>query len=277
MRRLIPVFLLVFAALLLGGCSSLLSMLGGTKPDITFKKVNLQGFTLDSVTLGLVYDIDNPYDIGIRIAEVDYQLEVQGRRVFRGSPNEGLQIPARGTREVTFPAQIRFADVLPAARTIFTQGKFDYRASGNMGLSTPVGMLRIPLSRSGQFDSPELPKLRIADIRAPKVTGTGAELQIALDVTNSNPFALPLESIDYGLSFNGSRVGGGNARGASVAAGKTRRITLPVKVDLVGAGRAALPFLSGRAADVALDGKMDFGSVAGPLRASQKLTGPGKK
>lgn len=273
MRRLIQLFLLVTATLALGGCSSLLSILGGTKPDITFKKVNLQGFSLEGVTLGLVYDIDNPYDIGIRIAEVDYQLEVEGRRVFRGSPNEGLQIPARGTKEVTFPAQIRFADVIPTARTVFTQGKFGYRASGSMGLSTPVGMLRIPLSRTGQFDSPELPKIRIADVKAPKVSGNGAELQIALDVTNVNSFALPLQSMDYGLSFNGSRVGGGNAKGASVAANQTRRITLPVKVDLAGAGRAVLPFLQGRSADVAVDGKMDFGSVTGPLKASEKVAG----
>lgn len=273
MRRPLQLTLLVFTALALAGCSSLLSFLGGSRPDITFKKVNLQGFDLEGVTLGLVYDIDNPYDIGIKIAEVDYQLEVEGRRVFRGSPNEGLQIPARGTREVTFPAQVRFTDVIPAARTIFTQGKFAYRASGSMGLSTPVGMLRIPLSQSGNFDSPSLPKIRIADIKAPKVTGTGAELQIALDLTNDNPFPLPLESLDYGLSFNGSRVGGGTAKGASVASGRTRRINLPVKVDLAGAGRAVLPFLQGRAADVALTGKMDFGSVTGPLKAAEKVSG----
>lgn len=273
MRRPLPLLLLALTALALSGCSSLLSFLGGARPDATFKRMNLQGFDLEGVTLGLVYEIDNPYDIGIKIAEVDYQLEVEGRRVFRGSPNEGVQIPARGTRDVTFPAQIRFADVVPAARTIFTQGKFNYRASGSMGLATPVGVVRIPLSKSGNFDSPSLPKIRIADIKAPKVSATGAELQVALDVTNGNPFPLPLESVDYGLNFNGSRVGGGTARGTSVATGQTRRITLPVKVDLLGAGKAVLPFLQGRSADVALTGKMDFGSVTGPLKVSEKVAG----
>lgn len=273
MRRFLSISLLLALVFSLSGCTTLRALFGDvTKPEMTFKRVQFQGFSLDGVTLGLVYEIDNPYEVGINLAEVAYQLEVDGNRVFSGSPNQGLKIPAGGKRDLVFPATIRFADVLPAARTIFTQDKFGYRASGRVGVKTPVGMMRFPISKSGTFDAPELPQIRIADVRAPRVTASGAELQIALDVTNKNGFPLPIEGLQYGLELNGSRVGGGNARGANVAAGGTQRITLPIRLGFLDAGRGLQQLLSGKSTNLGLTGKLDFGNVTGPLDVAKRVT-----
>ncbi|WP_373046790.1 LEA type 2 family protein [Vulgatibacter sp.] len=272
--RSLALLLVPLALVSLGsGCTTLRALSGDiTKPDFTFKRVKLQGMSFDSVTLGLVYEIDNPYEIPIELAQVSYQLAVEGNRVFSGSPNEGVKIPARRSKEITFPAQIRFAEIFPAAKSIFTQDRLDYRASGKVGIDTPVGMLAFPLSKSGTFDRPDLPKVRIADIRAPRITASGAELRVALDVTNTNPFPMPLESVQYGLALAGSKVGGGSVRGADVAAGKTKRLELPVRVSLSGAGRSLQNLLAGKATEVELDGKFDFGGISGPLDVARKMT-----
>lgn len=275
--RLLRTLALVFASISFAfagtGCTTLRALFGDvTKPEMTFKRVNLQGMSFDSVTLGLVYEIDNPYEIPIELAQVSYQLAVEGNRLFSGSPNEGVKIPAGRSREITFPAQIRFAELGPAVKTIFTKKALNYRASGKVGVDTPVGMLSFPISKSGTFDRPDLPQVHIADILAPKITTSGAELRVALDVTNTNAFPMPLEALQYGLNLNGSRVGGGTVRGANVGAKKTQRIELPVKVGFADAGRSLQQLLAGKATDVAVTGKFDFGSLSGPLEVARKLT-----
>ncbi len=275
--RLLRIFTLVVAPLLvLGtgtGCTTLRALFGDvTKPEMTFKRVKLEGMSFDSVTLGLVYEIDNPYEIPIELAQVSYQLAVEGNRLFSGSPNQGVKIPAGRSREISFPAQIHFAEVFPAVSTIFTKKSLGYKASGSVGVDTPVGLLKFPISKSGTFDRPDLPQVRIADIAAPRITATGAELRVALDVTNTNGFPMPLEALQYGLNLNGSKVGGGTVKGANVGAKRTQRITLPVKVGIADAGRGLQQLLSGKATDVEVTGKFDFGSLTGPLDVARKLT-----
>ena len=198
MKRITTLALLLVLAVAGSGCTTLRALFGDvTKPEFNFKRLKLEGMSFDSVTLGLVYEIDNPYEIPIELAHVDYQLAVEGKRLFSGSPNQGVKIPAGRKREITFPAQVRFAELGSAVKSIFTKSSLAYRASGNVGLDTPVGMLKFPISKSGNFDRPDLPTIRIAAIQAPRVTGTSAELKVLLDVTNTNPFPMPLEQVQY--------------------------------------------------------------------------------
>ena len=273
MKRFTTLALLLAFTLAGSGCTTLRALFGDvTKPEFTFKRLKLEGMSFESVTLGLVYEIDNPYEIPIELAHVDYQLAVAGKRLFSGSPNEGVKIPAGRKKEITFPAQVRFAELGSAVQTIFTKSKLDYRASGNVGLATPVGQLRFPISKSGTFDRPDLPAIRIADVKAPRLTGTSAELRVLLDVTNTNPFPMPLEQVQYGLKLAGSQVGTGSVRGADVAPGKTRRLELPLKVGLLDAGRSVTRFIAGDATDVEVTGKLDFGSLTGPFEVAKRLS-----
>lgn len=273
MSRLIRLLLVAAALVAFGsGCTTLRALFGDvTKPELTFKRLELSGLSFESATLGVVYEIDNPYEIPIELAHVDYQLAVEGRRVFSGSPNQGVRIPAGRSREITFPAKVRYADLGAVARSIFTKNELQWRAAGNLGVDTPVGLLKFPLSKSGTFDRPELPKVRIAAVRAPTVRATGAELRVALDVTNSNPFPMPLESIDYALRLGGKKVGAGKVRGARVAAGRTQRIELPVQVGYAQAAGGLQRLLAGEATDVSVDGRLDFGSIGGPLEVARRI------
>lgn len=271
-RPLLPLAILALGLLLSAtGCTTLRALLGDvTKPEFTFKRVNLQGLSFESVTLGLVYEVTNPYEIPIELAEVNYKLAVEGKQVFSGSPNRGVRVPAGRSREITFPAEFRFADLGSAARAIFTKDQLGWKASGTVGLDTPVGILRFPLSKSGTLDRPDLPRVRIAAVRAPRITATGAELRVALDVTNTNPFPMPLEAIRYGLRVAGTEVGSGTVRSAAVAAGATRRIELPL-LGLSQAGQGLQQLLAGRSTDVRVTGSFDFGSLSGPLDVARQV------
>lgn len=162
--RSFPARLAVAALLLvsLHGCAFARAVLGGQfqRPSLAFQRIQARGWSLQGVDLDVVFRVKNPNDLGLEVARVDYQFEVEGHRIVRGSPNRGVRIPANGSRDLVFPAQVRFAEVLPAVTAIFTRDTLRWRATGTLGVETPIGILDYPLTRSGHVEVPDLRKLR---------------------------------------------------------------------------------------------------------------------
>ena len=270
-RRLL---LLVLPIVLAGtsGCALWRMITGEKQPELTFKEVRFTGWSLDSVQLDLVYELDNPWDVPLRLAEVAYQLEIEGRRVISGAPRAGLRIEPRRKQILTFPAKVHFLDVVPTVRALFSKDALAYRASGRLGVKTPVGVVGLPLSKSGRIDVPKLPSLDLSSISVARRGVAGASLAVGLDVTNRNAFPVPITGLDWALQLAGARVGGGKAQGAIVPPGATRRIEIPVDLSLASAGQGLAALLAGRPADVALSGKLGFGKVETPIDLKKRLS-----
>jgi LEA14-like dessication related protein len=154
---------LVLAALFflsLNGCAVVRAALckAFERPTLSFQKIEAARWSLDGVDLNVIFRVDNPNDLALEIAKVDYQFEVEGHRVFQGSPNRGVQLPAKGSRDLVFPARVRFIEVLPAVTAIFTKSNLRWKASGTLGVDTPIGILDYPLSKSGRVAVPDLKK-----------------------------------------------------------------------------------------------------------------------
>ncbi|AKU92913.1 LEA type 2 family protein [Vulgatibacter incomptus] len=274
MRRSRTWILLLLCATFLNssGCSLLQMIAGNKKPDLTFKEVRFAGWSLDQVQLDLVYELDNPYDVPLNLAKVAYQLEVEGRRILSGSPNQGLKIQPRKKQTLVFPAQVHFLDVIPTVTALFTKSSLGYRASGSLGVDSPLGVISLPISKSGLIEVPKLPSLDLAGISVPQKSASGATVALALDVTNHNAFPLPVTGLDYALQLGGSKVGGGKAQGALVNPGERRRIEIPVGVSLAGASSAVLSLISGKPADVGVTGQLGLGKIATPIDLKKRLT-----
>lgn len=255
-------------------CGSLRSLLAGgfTRPNFAFKRVALADWSFEGVDLGLVYELDNPNDVAVDVAKVEYELSVEGKRIFTGAPNQGLQIRAGEVQELTFPARVRFAELLPALDAVFGKKRLGWQAKGSVGLSTPLGLVEFPLSRSGVLLTPELPQLEITRVSVPDLTGSGARVNVGLRVTNPNSFPLALEALDYALALNGTQVATGVAPGTDVAPARSRELTVPVTVSFARAGAAIPKLLAGGAARVGLSGRLDLGRVSGPLQVSKQVT-----
>ncbi len=264
--------LLCLSLLPLGGCAFLRAITGGVQPELTFREVRFTGWSLDQVQLDLVYELDNPYDVPLKLAEVAYQLEIEGKKVLSGAPKQGLQIQARRKQELVFPASVHFLDVIPTVKALFTKSSLGYRASGRLGVSTPVGVVGMPISKTGLIEVPKLPSVDIASVSMPKKGLTDATLSVGLDVTNRNAFALPVTGVDYALQLAGASVGGGKAKGAMLQPGEKRRIEIPVGVNLVGASQGLLSLVAGKPADVGLKGQLGLGKVEAPLDLKKRLS-----
>lgn len=265
----IPILLV---ALTTNGCALLSSLLGSQKPELTFREVRFTGWSLDSVQLELVYDLHNPYDVPLELAQVAYQLEVEGKRVVSGSPKKGLKIRPKRKQTLSFPANVHFLDVIPSVVALFTKDSLGYRASGRLGVDTPLGIVSLPISKSGDISVPKLPKVEIAEIRSPRLTGTSASLSLGLLVDNRNAFPLPLDAIDWAFQVDRNQVAKGRTAGSAIAGGGRQRIDIPIDVGLVGAGKAVQTLVAGGKANVGLQGNLRMGKVVAPLDVGRILS-----
>src|SRR5262249_19861629 len=135
MRKVFLVTAAVVVASAFAGCAELTKALKSAfqPPSLTFKNVSLANVSLDSATVNLAFQLNNPNPLGPTLSTVSYSFYVEGKQVVAGSPPQGLTIPSSGSRELVFPANVKFADVAPVVQTFLTKDTASYRAEGSIG------------------------------------------------------------------------------------------------------------------------------------------------
>jgi LEA14-like dessication related protein len=274
MRKLTLV-VLAAAPLLLAGCAAVQNLAAAAfeKPKLTFRSVSIQSFDLEGATLGFEYLLENPNKVGLTLARVGYALDVEGSRVVDGDLRQGLKIPAGGGAPITFPVHVKFKDVPGFVRLVTSQDEVAYRLSGKAGIDTPIGIVELPMSHSSTIGLPKLPSFSLDSVAIRSASFTDLALDVRMKVTNPNRFAIPAGSLQYGLAVGGTQVARGDAAAlAKVAAVSTGIVSLPVKVSLLGAGRAIYQAVNGEGTlPVALSGKAVFAGIEIPLNLERKV------
>jgi LEA14-like dessication related protein len=264
--------LLVLAVLglfTLSGCAALQNLFKSAfqQPRLTFKTARLANASLADATVDLVYEVENPNSIGLSLASVDYAFFVEGKQVVAGKPRN-----ANGKSELVFPANVKFADLVPVVQTFLTKDAAKFKAQGSLGVKTPLGVLSFPLEKEGTFPIPKIPSIKLESPRITNVNLSGATVEFPLSVTNRNGFPLPVAGVVGALNVAGANVGNlstGNL--GLLEAGGTRQLTLPLRIDFLQAARAASALRSGGSAQVRFDGKLTSDGQTVPVDFSQLL------
>lgn len=263
------------ALFLLAGCAALqnLAQSAFTKPTLDFKSATVSDVSLSGATVDLVYTVHNPNSVGLSLADVDYTFLVEGKQVLAGKPPHGLTLPANGSAEVTFPAQVKFADLGSVLQTFLTKDIAHYRAEGHLGIDTPIGVVTLPLSKEGQFPVPKVPAVAFQAPRVTDLSWNGATLQIPLTVTNKNGFALPVGAIAGKLKIAGTQVGEISTGGlGALEPNASRQVTLPLTVHFTSAAIGLVQALRGGEANVQFTGSLESGGAEVPVTKSQLLS-----
>ncbi len=272
-RKTLRFAALLVAALALPGCATLQSLFKSTfqKPDLRFKTVNLQNVDLGGARLDTVWLLDNPNPIGLKLASIDYKLFIEDKQVVAGRPRKGLQIPASKDAELTFPAELKFADLAGTAVAFLKQDTAKYRAEGTIGIETPLGIIQLPMRKEGLFEVPKIPAFTLERPKITSMSLTGATIQIPLTLTNKNSYPLPLTGLAGNISIGGANVGSVNAGQLGLLAPKgTQTVTLPVNVDFTRALQAANAIRQGKGR-VQLTANLTSGKGQVPVDVSQVL------
>jgi LEA14-like dessication related protein len=269
----IPARLLLGLAALATSCATLEQLAAGAfqKPTLAYKSAALADVSLSGATLNLVTTVNNPNSVGLSLADLDYRLSVDGHPVATGKPPEGLEIPANGSADVTLPATIQFADLGQAVATVLAKGSAGYKAEGTVGVKTPVGVVRLPLSHQGTFTLPDMPGISIGTPRVKSMAIDHATVEVPVTLTAKGSYPVPLQALEAALSVGGTRVGEVSAKDlGTLAPGTSRSISLPVTIPFAGALEAAQAMMHGGTVPIALDGQLQSGPA--PVPFSVKTT-----
>lgn len=269
MKRILVIALSVVG---FSGCALLEQFLrtAAKEPTFTFKNVVLNEVSLAGLNLDTVWDLGNPNPVSISLASVDYALFIEEKQVVAGSPANGLQVAANGTSELHFPAGIKFADVVGVVATFLNKDFASWRAEGALGVQTPIGVIRLPIAKEGQFEVPKLPAIAFGNPRITNVTFSGATVEFPLTVTNKNSYALPIAGVTGGITIAGSNIGTLSTGSLGAMEGKgVKQVAIPLNINLVNAVGAAAAAVRGGSASVTFDAQVQSGGQAVPIKIDQ--------
>lgn len=265
--------LLVIAALsVLSGCAFLQQFLktAAKEPTFTFRNLLLNEVSLAGLNLDTVWDLGNPNPVGISLASVDYALFIENKQVVAGKPANGLQIAANGSSELHFPAAIKFADVVGVVQTFLTKDFAAWRAEGGLGVQTPVGVIRFPILKEGQFEVPKLPAIVFGNPRVTNITLSGATVEFPMTVTNKNTYALPIAGVTGNLAIAGSNIGTLSTGNLGAMEGKgAKQVAIPLNINFLSAAGAAANAVRGGNAQVSFNATVQSGGQAVPIQIDQ--------
>jgi hypothetical protein len=172
---------------------------------------------------------------------VKYALSVEDKPVVAGAPPLGLRIPANGVGDLNFPASLNFAEFASALEAFLRKDAASYQAKGDLGIATPVGMLRLPLSHEGP-----------------------------LTVTNRNPYLLLVQRLSGALEISGAPLVNISTEELGPLEPKgSRQISLSLAVRLSETAIAAM--VRKRATEVRFTGEISSGGVSIPVQATQAV------
>lgn len=237
------------------------------KPDVAYRSASLTDVSLSGATLNVVARVDNPNPVGLALADADYRLSIDGHPVAAGKPPEGLEIPANGNADVTLPASFKFADLGQAVATVLSKGSAGYKAEGSLGLKTPVGVVRVPLSHEGTFTLPAMPGIALGTPRVTSVAIDHATVELPVTLTAKGSLPVPLQALEAAVTIGGARIGEVSAKDlGTLEPGASRSVTLPLTVPFAGALDAAQAMLKGGSVPIALDGQLQSGPAPVPFQ-----------
>ena len=243
------------------------------RPTLKFKTAQVRDIDLEGTTLNVVYTLRNPNPVGMKLASVAYALEVEGHQVVSGRPPRGLAMRQQGSTDLVFPARVLFREIVPVVQTFLTKDQANYRASGEVGINTPIGVMRFPISYANTFPVPKIPAFKFQTPVIQGISLTGAKIVFPIHITNKNPFPLPLNAFSAGFSIAGVRVGSANAAlPATFEANQSHVVQMPIQIDFLKVGTAVANAIRNKRAHVQLDGSLVSGGLSLPIKLSENLS-----
>ena len=265
---------LVLLLPLLASCSLIQSLAGASfeRPTLAFRDVKLDNIDFNGADVNLLFDVTNPNSSGLNLSAASYALEFEGHKVATGKPPQGLNVPGKATSTVTLPAHVVWDQLAPALLAVLSKESLHYKASGQLGVDSPIGLINLPLEHEGTVVPPHLPSIELQSPRIVSLGFTGARLALPLKLTNTNAFPLPLGGIDGVVEIEGAKVGRiALAQPPAVGASSDKTIDLPLDISFASAGLAVASALKSGNARIKLDGTLRSMGASLPLHIDQSV------
>lgn len=152
----IPLALAVLAMTFLSAC------LGVKKPEVDLENVSVGSLGLSGGTLNVDVRVKNPNTFGVKAQRLNYDLflrrsgsgeasDTSWVSFAKGTYDEDIEVGAGQTRTVRIPVNFSYSQLGTAARELLRNGRFDYRAAGDVDVRTTFGSRNVPFRKTGTF------------------------------------------------------------------------------------------------------------------------------
>ncbi|MBN1541503.1 LEA type 2 family protein [candidate division KSB1 bacterium] len=245
-------------------CASLETLI--QKPGVKIESVQIAGFSFQELTLDFGLLISNPNTFGVSLDGFTYDFILQEQSFLKGDKREPLQVAAQGTSTLHIPVTLAFDQIANLVKNTQSLDSLNYQIRGSI---LPGGLLagtQIPFSKSGSFPNVRLPRASLQNLNVKKLSLSGVDLELALNLDNPNAFGFDIGQFAYRISLAGSNVAQGQTdQLASVPGKNSGTVRLPLSLSFTDLGTSLMSALSGKKIRVGIEGRSEFKTPFGPV------------
>jgi len=236
---------LALAACLLAGCTGRRQgprRAGSLKTAV--RPVRIADAGPEGMTLLFDVEFDNGSSAALTVARIDYELSLATRPWTehepwaKGTAGQGTAVEPRRTTVVSIRVPVptdRLRKVLPLTAQDPQLG-YVIRAAVHLGAGGDK-TVRVPLRGQSIIGIPLAPVVALTRLTVAKLEQDAARLDLTVRITNRNAFRLTIEQLEGRVELAGTRTAPfGLAPRRTLAPGGSIDITVPIDVDLRGAG-----------------------------------------
>jgi LEA14-like dessication related protein len=271
MRILATYRLAAFALIcgsLVSACQSLEGILA-TTPKPTARIIGTETKNLSLAKIDLIFNVEvtNPYAVNLPLVDLTYNVASGGTSLLQGNIKPSGAVQAYGTSLIQVPARITFASLLKTLKGVKPGSVVPYKADLTLGVDAPVvGLLTLPLSKSGELPVPAAPEVELSSFEIAKLNLDETKATAKLQVKNTNSFALSLSKLSIELALGANKIVDTSlAQSAKIAPGQTVAVDVPLSFSPRSFGLTVINLLRGNKSAYSLVGFLEAGTPYGPL------------
>jgi LEA14-like dessication related protein len=245
-------------------CQNVLNLLQQSQikpPEVSIARTAITGLSFTQLDLQFDLNIKNPNGLAIKLQGLDYQLSVNDNSFLSGDQTKGIEIAAYADNKVALPLTLKLVDLYKTVTSLANQDTSAYQLNCGLTFDLPVlGATRIPISKTGSVPLPKIPSVSLGGIKLNSLNLNGANLELKLNVENSNAFSVLFNNLNYGLSVNGVNwVQGQTVKSFSLNEKKNQTLTLPITLNFLQIGSSVYQLLnSNKTLSFKLDGDLNL-------------------
>lgn len=237
--RVVRIGLLSILMITMVGCAAL-EQARWQEPELLLEQLELVQLTPTNAELVGHFSIRNPNAFSISTGALDYTLAVDQAEVLTGEQNHGQRLEAGEETSVRLPVILSFAELGSLVQGFSARNEVDYELSGGMRFDVPVaGSIRVPVETAGTFPIPRLPALSVQSLKVDRVSLSGAQMVLTLQLDNPNVFELIIENLSYELALDNNPVATGvTQQRVRLSPEADGVLQIPMEVSFQAAGRS---------------------------------------
>lgn len=128
------------------GCAFLRAAIGFElrRPELSLADVAVEKASINALDLSLTIRVDNPNDVGLEFAKLDYKVKVDGIELAAGIYDKKLSLPPESHVLVKLPLKVQTTQVFTMVSEMFSSSRdFFAEVIATADFVTPVGALAV--------------------------------------------------------------------------------------------------------------------------------------